>query len=223
MYIYDDKIGKVELVSHMGDDKSIVNAARVSYGKQVEFLSDKDIKLIKYLYNNKHMSCFEHCSMTFRFKVPLFVRSQHHRHRTWSFNEISRRYTEENLEFYFPENKWRTQSKSSKQASNDSLYIENYASINDCFKESQNIAVSSYNSMISQGVAREMARMILPQNLYTEYYGTVNLRNALAFLDLRLHPHAQLEIRKVAEAMKQIMFDLYPKTMECVYETSRHN
>ena len=213
MYIYSDKIGKVELVSHMGSDLTIVNAARVSYGKEVLSLDPKDIKLIKYLYDNKHFSCFEHCQLTFRFKVPLFVRSQHHRHRTWSYNEISRRYTDENLEFYIP-SKFRVQSSSSKQASIDGQL--NHQDLSDSVSEQVNSSLKLFDSMINSGVAKEMARMILPQNLYTEYYGSVNLRNAIAFLKLRLHEHAQYEIRVLAETMKKQMIALFPETMKLV-------
>ncbi len=89
--LFDDGIGAVEYVSHMGSDLSVVNAARVSFGSHKEELDDKDTKLINYLMSHSHSSPFEHCSITFRFVVPLFIRSQHHRHRTWAYNEISRR------------------------------------------------------------------------------------------------------------------------------------
>ena len=102
IYLYGDNAGKVEYVEHMGSDLSIVNSARVSFGKHKQELDGKDRKLIKYLIKHRHTSTLEHCLVTFRFKVPLFIRSQHHRHRTWSYNEISRRYTEENLQFYEP-------------------------------------------------------------------------------------------------------------------------
>ena len=115
--LYGDEIGKVEYVEHMGSDLSIVNSARVSFGKHKDALDAKDKKLIKYLIKHRHTSTLEHCLVTFRFKVPLFIRSQHHRHRTWSYNEISRRYTEENLQFYEPRT-FRTQHKSNRQASN---------------------------------------------------------------------------------------------------------
>ena len=100
--LYGDGIGKVEYVEHMGSDLTIVNSARVSFGVHKEELDERDIKLIKYLIKHKHTSTLEHNFITFRFKVPLFIRSQHHRHRTWSYNEISRRYTDVNLEFYQP-------------------------------------------------------------------------------------------------------------------------
>ena len=99
IYLYNDKIGSVEYVEHMGSDLTIVNAARVSFGKQKEEIDGKDKKLIKYLIKHRHTSTLEHNLVTFRFCVPLFIRSQHHRHRTWSYNEISRRYTDENLQF----------------------------------------------------------------------------------------------------------------------------
>ena len=104
IYLYGDGIGKVQLVQAMGTDATVVRSARVSFGKdqQNENLNERDIKLINYLIKHKHTSTLEHCNVTFKFTVPLFVRSQHHRHRTWSYNEISRRYTEENLQFYEP-------------------------------------------------------------------------------------------------------------------------
>ena len=116
-FLYDDDIGKIELVQHMGEDITVVNSARVSFGVQKKSLDSKDEKLIKYLVNHKHTSTLEHNIATFRIKVPLFVRSQHHRHRTWSYNEISRRYTDTNIEFYIP-SAFRTQHKTNRQASN---------------------------------------------------------------------------------------------------------
>ena len=115
--LYGDGIGCVEYVQHMREDITIVNAARVSFGKQKEVMDEKDEKLVKYLIRHRHTSTLEHNVVTFRFVVPLFIRSQHHRHRTWSYNEISRRYTKENLRFYEPK-EFRTQHKSNRQASN---------------------------------------------------------------------------------------------------------
>jgi thymidylate synthase (FAD) len=115
--LYGDGIGSVELVDSLGSDLSVVNSARVSFGVHKEILDEKDEKLIKYLIKHRHTSTLEHCVLTFRFKVPLYIRSQHHRHRTWSYNEISRRYTDINMEFYEPQS-FRTQHKSNRQASN---------------------------------------------------------------------------------------------------------
>ncbi len=116
--LYKDGIGAVEYVSHMGTDLSVVNAARVSFGAEKKNVSEKDIKLINYLMQHNHSSPFEHCVLTYKFTVPLFIRSQHHRHRTWAYNEISRRYTSVDMNFYCPP-EFRTQHKSNRQASED--------------------------------------------------------------------------------------------------------
>jgi thymidylate synthase (FAD) len=120
IYLYDDKVGSVEYISHMGSDLSVVNAARVSFGAQKRELDEKDIKLINYLMSHNHTSPFEHCAITMRFVVPLFIRSQHHRHRTWAYNEISRRYTSVDMKFYEPK-MFRGQHQSNRQASTDNL------------------------------------------------------------------------------------------------------
>jgi|TARA_R110001592_G_scaffold58770_6_gene177919 thymidylate synthase (FAD) len=219
--LYNDNIGKVEYVEHMGSDLSVVNSARVSFGKHKEELDDKDKKLIKYLIKHRHTSTLEHCLVTFRFKVPLFIRSQHHRHRTWSYNEISRRYTEENLQFYEPRT-FRTQSKSNRQASNLDIldpimgYFEdggpNHASAT--VRDHHRRSVSLYNELMEKGVCREQARGVLPQNLYTEYYGTCNANNLLKFCGLRLHDGAQWEIQKVAEGIISICKNIWPITIQ---------
>jgi thymidylate synthase (FAD) len=117
IYLYGDGIGKVQLIESYGSDKSVVNSARVSFGKHKEELDERDKKLINYLIKHRHTSTLEHCGITFKFVVPLYVRSQHHRHRTWSYNEISRRYTDVNIQFYEPK-VFRTQHKTNRQASN---------------------------------------------------------------------------------------------------------
>jgi thymidylate synthase (FAD) len=220
--LYGDGIGKVEYVEHMGSDLSVVNSARVSFGVHKEELDDKDRKLINYLIKHRHTSTLEHCLITFRFKVPLFVRSQHHRHRTWSYNEISRRYTDAGIEFYEPK-EFRTQHKSNRQASNTEELINpqidfgyGEAAILPASKIVQNFhsnALELFTMLIDAGVCREQARGVLPQNLYTEYYGTVNLSNLLKFIDLRTHEGAQWEIQKVAEACLEIATDLFPETV----------
>ena len=115
--LYGDNYGRVDYVQHVGNDLTVVNSARVSFGKEKAVLDEKDERLIRYLIKHRHTSTLEHCSITFRFVVPLYVRSQHHRHRTWSYNEISRRYTDVNIKFYEPQ-AFRTQHKSNRQASN---------------------------------------------------------------------------------------------------------
>ena len=214
--IYNDGIGAVEYVEHMGSDLTVVNSARVSFGVEKNELDEKDKRLINYLIRHKHTSTLEHNIVTFRFCVPLFVRSQHHRHRTWIYNEISRRYTDVNIQFYEPQG-FRTQHKSNRQASNADELINPILSCgSDCDEMvglHNQMSLDLYNRMIEAGVCREQARGVLPQNLYTEYYGTVNLSNLLKFIDLRTHEGAQWEIQKVAEACLDIATKLFPETV----------
>ena len=124
--LYGDGIGKVSYVQHVGNDKMIANAARVSFGNDnTKPFTKRDEKLVKYLIEHKHTSPFEHNSITFLFEVPMFVRSQHMRHRTWAYNEISRRYTEVDMNFYLPK-EFRTQHKSNRQ----NLYAKYYGTVN---------------------------------------------------------------------------------------------
>ena len=217
IYLYDDNIGSVEYVQHMGDDLTIVNAARVSFGVEKNEVDERDRKLIRYLVKNRHTSTLEHNVVTFKFTVPLFVRGQHHRHRTWSYNEISRRYTDVNIKFYSPQ-EFRTQHKSNRQASNaeeliNPVVVWDGETCAEALRTHHRRSLEFYNTMMEAGVCREQARGVLPQNLYTEYYGTVNLSNLLKFIDLRTHEGAQWEIQKVAEACLEIATDLFPETV----------
>jgi thymidylate synthase (FAD) len=208
---------EVTLIDSMGSDLTVVNSARVSYGKRTDTLTDKDKKLIKYLINHEHMSVFEHCTISVLIKCPLYIRSQIHRHRTFSYNEISRRYTDEKIEFYRPE-KFRTQHTSSKQASGQDVDQETN---NKCIAYSHTIeegALMIYNDMISMGVARELARGILPQSLMTEFYMTGNLRNWAHFLKLRLDSHSQYEIQLISNKILDILKDIYPVATEALVE-----
>ena len=218
IYIYGDDIGCVELIDYMGSDLTIVNSARVSFGKHKEEIDEKDEKLIKYLVKNKHTSTFEHNVATFRFVVPIFVRSQHHRHRTWSYNEISRRYTDYDIKFY-ESTGFRTQHKSNRQASNlndmgDPILNRSSTSggshASYMVKKHHLESINLYEKLLKAGVCREQARGVLPQNMYTEYYGTCNLNNLLKFIDLRIHEGAQWEIQKVAQSLLEIATDLWP-------------
>lgn len=218
--LYNDGIGKVQLVQNMGSDLTIVNAARVSFGVEKSALDERDKKLIRYLIKNKHTSTLEHNVITLKFTVPLFVARQHMRHRTWSFNEVSRRYTSEDIKLYEPK-EFRTQHKSNRQASNDEFidptitprFIDTYVTCSEAVKKFHEHSIDLYNSLLDVGVCREQARGILPQNMYTEYYGTVNLNNLLKFIHLRLDSHAQLEIQNVASACLNIATGLWPETM----------
>ena len=227
--IYDDGIGRVDYVNHMGDDLTVVNSARVSFGVEKDELDERDKKLINYLIKHRHTSTLEHNLITFRFCVPLYVRSQHHRHRTWSYNEISRRYTDVNIKFYEPK-AFRTQHKSNRQASNAEELInpvmnpedENHPKFGEWIHSttaSELVAAHNadslvlFNQLIEAGVCREQARGVLPQNLYTTYWGSVNLNNLLKFIDLRIHEGAQWEIIQVAKACLEIAEDLWPITV----------
>ena len=236
IHIYNDAIGKVEYVEHMGSDLTVVNSARVSFGAKKEELDDRDRKLIKYLIKHRHTSTLEHNVVTFRFCVPLYVRSQHHRHRTWSYNEISRRYTDVDIRFYEPQG-FRTQHKSNRQASNaeelinPSVYWNRFGYPNDpddvevseALKMHHEQSLSLFNQLIEAGVCREQARGVLPQNMYTEYYGTVNLNNLLKFIDLRTHEGAQWEIQQLANACLEIATDLFPITVGAYREIRSKN
>ena len=220
--LFGDDIGSVEYISHMGDDLSIVNAARVSFGAEKETLDDKDHKLINYLMQHNHTSPFEHCAVTMRFTVPLFIRSQHHRHRTWAYNEISRRYTSVDMQFYAPP-AFRTQHKSNRQASNnelvdptlDSSYMPGgFEKASDAVRVHNTRSTALYDALLESGVCREQARGVLPQNLYTQYYGTVNLHNLFKFIGLRSHEGAQWEIQQVASACLGIALKHFPTATE---------
>ena len=232
MPLYGDGKGFVELVDAVGSDLSVVNSARVSFGKHKTELDDKDKKLIKYLIRHKHTSTLEHCFVTFRVKVPLFVRSQHHRHRTWSYNEISRRYTDFDIQFYEPK-AFRTQHKSNRQASNAEELINPKVSFMWdesitgydaalAMKELHEGALYLFECMIEAGVCREQARGVLPQNMYTEYYASANLNNILKFIDLRTHEGAQKEIQDMAKGMLEIITKLYPVTVGAYREIRGH-
>jgi thymidylate synthase (FAD) len=222
IYLYDDNIGRVDLIDHMGSDLTIVNSARVSFGVTKDELDNRDKKLIKYLVKHRHTSTFEHNVVTFRFIVPMFIRSQHMRHRTWSYNEISRRYTDKDLQFYTPK-AFRTQHKTNRQASNiDEINPVIWPDLADyghgthadqAIKSHVEQSLKLFNRLMLEGVCREQARMVLPQNLYTEYYATTNANNLLKFISLRMHDGAQWEIQQVAKACLEIAESLWPEAV----------
>lgn len=225
--LYNDSktLGFVELVDYLGSPLTPVNAARVSFAKESLELNDKDRKLIKYLIKEHHTSPFEHNVLTLKFKVPIFVARQHMRHRTWSFNEVSRRYTALDIDFYTPQ-VFRPQHKSNRQASligsdyNPLLRtikgeIEDHnCYANEALENHIENSMRLYDEMIDSGIAREQARMVLPQNLYTTYIGTVNLNNLIKFIKLRDHEGAQVEIQEVAKACKAIAKHCWPEIIE---------
>jgi thymidylate synthase (FAD) len=204
--------GHVIYLRHLGDDMSIVEAARVSY-KSASKGADADKKLLGYLYKNKHMSPFEQVNISFIIKMPIFVMRQFVRHRTFRLNEMSARYTEMWDDFYVP-TQWRIQDLKNKQGSLDAGMDEAWQY--RWTKETEILykhAFNLYKSMLEAGIAKEMARLVLPVSNYTEIQVNCDLRNLMHFLGLRLDSHAQYEIRVFAEAMRDIAKELYPWTL----------
>jgi len=204
---YNDGNSFVELIDFMGNDHSILRAARVSTGGVAEKSPKEDRGLIRYLWRNKHSSPFEMATFTFHAKIPMFVATQLNRHRTFSFNYYSQRYSPTIRDYYTPE-EFREQGEKNHQGSGPPLKPELNEVLNKSFTEFCEGALKEYDKLIESGVSREMARMVLPENVYTECYFTVDLRNLLHFLELRLHEHAQEEIRSFAKAIYKILKSL---------------
>ena len=207
--------GFVELVDHAGDERSVVRAARVSYQEDLHLMPEitgQDIALIKYLVNNDHMSPFEHTMMTLHVNAPLFVARQWMRHRIgWSYNEVSRRYTSRDLEFYVPDAKmFRMQSEKNKQASEVAQFDGNADKFSEAIHNVVEYSLMTYHSLLNAGIAREQARMVLPQNMYTRFYATCNLRSAMHFYKLRARSDAQWEISEYAKIVGEIAEKLFP-------------
>jgi thymidylate synthase (FAD) len=205
--------GWVGLVNTMGSETTIVNAARVSFGKFVEKMSNKDVVLLKYLIENRHTSPMEHVAFSFVIHCPLFVRSQWHRHRTWSYNEISRRYTDVDMEFYVPPTV-RGQSNDNRQASIECLDPAIQSAATALMREQNQSSLKAYEALLAQGVCREQARGVLSQNLMTTFWASVDLGNLIHFIDLRDHEGAQWEIRQYAQAIKQLITPIVPHVAE---------
>lgn len=203
---------KVEYIDHMGSDLTVIQAARISFGKSSDELTERDVKLINYLARHRHLSPFEHCVMTVHVKCPLFIRSQIMRHRAMAYNEISRRYTSENIEFYTPD-VWKQQAKDNRQSSSDPVGVmEQWASLG-AYNNAVRAALEHYEYLISVGVSREQARMVLPQSTYTQFIMTGNLRNWHHFISLRSHKGAQEEAQWIAEEVKMLLSVHFPVSM----------
>ncbi len=205
--------GWIGLVDQMGTESSIVNAARVSFGKMRSEMDERDVKLLKYLIANQHNTPLEHVVFTFLVHCPLFVRSQWHRHRTWSYNEISRRYTEVDLEFYVPP-EIHAQAASDRQASTAAPEAMDQDALRETIRKANLETLRAYEELLAAGVCREQARGVLSQNLMTTFWATVDLSNLLRFLELRSSPHAQWEIRQYAEAIKSLLKPSLPNVAQ---------
>ena len=218
--------GHVRLVESMGNDLSIVRNARVSYDAEWRSGEDagKDEKLINYLVKNHHTSPFESAQFTFDIKCPMFVARQWMRHRTWSYNEVSARYSQLPDEMYVPDPTLiGVQSKDNKQMREvkKGMTLKEISEAKTIAREIEamnNTAYYMYEEFIRKGVPRELARGVLPMNIYTHFFATVDLHNLMGFLRLRLHEHAQYEIRVYAEAMLQLIEPIVPVSVKAFKE-----
>jgi thymidylate synthase (FAD) len=206
--------GFVRVVDYMGDDAAIVQAARVSYGAGTRTARD-DAGLIRYLMRHWHSTPFEMCEIKLHVKLPVFVARQWIRHRTASVNEYSARYSILDREFYIPEPAHlAAQSRVNNQGRGDVLEGEEAARVLATLRRDAETAYDHYEAMLStegqQGLARELARMNLPANVYTQWYWKIDLHNLFHFLRLRADPHAQYEIRAYAEALCEVVRDWVP-------------
>lgn len=196
----NDGISSLALIRVSGSDIDIANAARVSFGKFITELSDRDKKLIRYLVKHNHSSPFEHNQLSFRVKCPLFVSRQWMRHRMNSYNEISYRYVKSSLEFYTPPT-WRYQDTQNRQGSvgefKDPTMVKQY-------NETLKTITKAYEDLLEKGLCRELARGLLPMCTYTEFIYTCNLHSLIHFLKLRLDKGAQYEIRMFAQGLLKL-------------------
>lgn len=210
--------GYVRYIDHLGSDKRIVEAARISY-KSPSKGDDQDKKLLAYLWKNKHTSPFEMAKLTLNIKLPIFVMRQYVRHRMQNLNELSARYTELPNEFYLP-SEWRIQDTKNKQGSVNPELVKDAEwqkrQTNKLFMVCD-LAYKVYEEMLADGVAREMARMVLPINIYTEIYACWDIKNLLHFITLRDDAHAQAEIQQYGKAIKSIAREIFPWTID-IYE-----
>ena len=212
--------GFVEVVDSLGSDLTVVNSARVSFGKRKTTYDDVDRVLVEFLAENKHWSPFRHLVVQYHVKAPEFVMRQWYKHvigietssssftKDHAWNEISGRYVPVN-DFYEPAN-WRKQSKDNRQASEGS--IDDQVSAREVFQKTMSTLFDSYNKLLELGVAKEQARIMLPLNQYTEVYWTASFQAIMNFIDLRDEPSAQWEIREYAKIIKDMMFKIYPET-----------
>ena len=213
---------EVKSIDHMGSDLSVVNAARVSFKKEsqaedwrwvdfgnrsgdyVAVLSGQDFRLIQYLADHGHYSPFGHCFASFHVKAPIFVARQLVKHEYLRWNEVSRRYVDDEPEFYVPE-VWRGRSKDKKQGSEGVVDLSGY----DDWTYNQS-CLAMYNDLLKDGVAPEMARMVLPQSTMTEWYWSGSLDAFANMCNLRLKSDTQYETRLVAEQISDVMAKIWP-------------
>ena len=214
--------GFIEVIDKLGNDLTVANSARVSFGKRKTEYDKTDERLVRYLAKHKHFSPFRHLVVQFHIKAPEFVMRQWYKHvvgvettsshstKDHAWNEISGRYVPVE-EYYIPEN-WRQQSEDNKQASFGSVKEQEEA--NETYKKALQVTKYYYEKLLELGVAEEQARIMLPLSQYTEVYWTASFQAIVNFIELRDEPTSQWEIREYAKVLKEQMFALYPKTMQ---------
>ena len=214
--------GFIEVIDHLGNDLTVSNSARVSFGKRKEKYDKSDERLVRYLAKNKHYSPFRHLMVQFHIKAPEFVMRQWYKHvvgaettsssltKDHAWNEISGRYVPVE-EYYIPKN-WRQQSEDSKQASIGAIAQQEEAT--ECYAKAIQVGRHYYDRLLELGVAKEQARIVMPLSQYTEVYWTASFQAIVNFIELRDEPTAQWEIREYAKVLKEQMISIYPKTMQ---------
>ena len=214
--------GFIEVIDSLGNDLTVVNSARVSFGKRKEKWDKSDERLVRYLAKHKHYSPFRHLQVQFHIKAPEFVMRQWYKHvvgiettsnssaKDHAWNEISGRYVEVE-DFYHP-SVWRKQSDDNKQASEGVLDDLQQKRMTQFYNDYMNQVEMTYDRMIEAGMAKEQARIVLPLSQYTLVWWTASFQSVMNFIELRDEPTAQWEIQEYAKAMKKIMFDTFPET-----------
>jgi thymidylate synthase (FAD) len=220
-------------LKHMGDDLDVVNAAKVSFAKESKEFDDNSVRLIKYLAKHKHMSPFGHCFASFHVKAPIFVARQLVKHKFLRWNEVSRRYVDDEPELYTPD-VWRGRSADKKQGSDGEIKIENYMPmlignnkcqinpcddfgntwdvLNDCYDQAESL----YDALLKMNVCPEQARMVLPQSTMTEWWWSGSLDAFADMCNLRCKPDTQLETRLVANQICDKMRELFPVSWQAL-------
>jgi thymidylate synthase (FAD) len=216
--------GYVRLVDSLGDDTSVVNAARVSYDKEITEMEDRDVRLMAWLWDNNHTSPFRHAAITFEVYAPLFVARQWWKYAVSSthiddqngWNESSRRYITENEQFYVPSHEeWRSKPANSKQGSGEPIDPEIGADYTELLIRHIASGTKAYHAAMDDGVAPELARLFLPAyGMYVRWRWTVSLQGALHFIQQRIEDDAQVEIQEYAKAVKEITAEVFPTTSE---------
>ena len=216
--------GFIEVVDSLGNDLTVVNSARVSFGKRKKYWDKSDERLVRYLAKHKHYSPFRHLQVQFHIKAPEFVMRQWYKHvvgiettsnsstKDHAWNEISGRYVP--VEDFYTPNVWRKQSEDNKQASEGVLDDLQQKRMEDCFNEYMRQVEMTYDRMIEAGVAKEQGRIILPLNQYTEVYWTASFQAIMNFIELRNEKTSQWEIQQYAKVMLELMKETFPKITE---------